>query len=225
MDSSVFLTLPITRFSLKLPSPEISLLSLFGFSSYLLLVSSQCPLKVSLSPFVFSWRLTHCEPLKAQTIPYSFPRTQHDVLPIPLRVPSWVLSSCCLSFPPAIVYLSVTPKLMSFFQVSHLSIESGNPSDSSVSPSAHAACINGTLIYPCAHTSLSPLSPLISLLLLSIQFSLLVMCKVHFLSILMILLFTRLLLWATVCSLKAHLGVSKIAQCLASLLHSSKMNE
>lgn len=114
---------------------------------------------------------------------------------VPRRLPSWVLSSCCLSFPPAVVYLSVTPKVRSLFQVSHLSSESENASDSSVSPSAHTACISGTLIYPCAHISLSPLSPPTSLLLLSIQFSLLVMCRVLFLStLIMIILYKATIL-------------------------------
>lgn len=49
MDFSVFSTLPITRFSLERPSPEISLLSLFWFSSYLL-----CSISVSSERFSFS---------------------------------------------------------------------------------------------------------------------------------------------------------------------------
>lgn len=32
--------------------------------------------------FIHPFYPTHCEPLKAQTISYSFPRTQHDALPI-----------------------------------------------------------------------------------------------------------------------------------------------
>ena len=53
MDFSVFSTLPITRFSLELPSLEISLLSLFWFSSYLLCFISMSSERFSFSTYLF----------------------------------------------------------------------------------------------------------------------------------------------------------------------------
>lgn len=53
VDFSVLLTLPITRFSLELPSPEISLLSLFRFSSYLLCFISVSSERFSFSAYLF----------------------------------------------------------------------------------------------------------------------------------------------------------------------------
>lgn len=168
VDFSVLLTLPITRFSLELPSPEISLLSLFRFSSYLL-----CFISVSSERFSFSAYLFMKISLPGFHLGFS-----------PLAVSHSLLLSFTFQWLPKWGLYSRS-----------LSTESGNASDSSVSPSAHTACINGALIYPCAHINLSPLSPPTSPLLPSIQFSLLVMCRVLFLSILiMIILYKAIIL-------------------------------
>lgn len=136
MDFSVFLTLPITRFSLELPSPEISLLSLFRFSSYLL-----CFISVSSERFSFSAYLFMKISLPGFHLGFSPLTVSHSLLLSFTfqRLPKWGLYS------------------------RPLSTESGNASDSSVSPSIHTACINGALIYPCPHP-VSPLSPLWHLL-------------------------------------------------------------
>lgn len=153
-DSSVFLTLLTTGFLLKLYSPSIFLVSLLWF----FLLSTPHSIPVSLAGFsslVSSWG--------------SFPK-------VPTRVPvsCFVASSCWLSFPPATVYKSVTPKLMSHSR--SLLLAQDLDILFTVPLSAHTQCTNGISIWLVPPSHSSPLSPLASLLFISVQFCVSFLC-------------------------------------------------
>lgn len=131
----------------------------FGVTPLIFLLSTPHSIPVSLAGFsslVSSWG--------------SFPK-------VPTRVPvsCFVASSCWLSFPPATVYISVTPKLMSHSR-SLLLAQDLDIHLFTVPLSAHTQCTNGisTWLVPPSHSS--PLSPLASLLFISLQFCVSFLC-------------------------------------------------